>query len=105
MEKPAPRVGRRVIVRGRVQGVGFRWATRQQALLLGLCGTVGNAGDGSVHIEAEGSADAVSRLIGWLDHGPPGAAVETVEVESVEVESVEVEEAEAGSPGRGFVIR
>jgi acylphosphatase len=101
MEKPAPRVGRRVIVRGRVQGVGFRWATRQQALLLGLC----NAGDGSVHIEAEGSADAVSRLIGWLDHGPPGAAVETVEVESVEVESVEVEEAEAGSPGRGFVIR
>jgi acylphosphatase len=95
MEKRPHPIARRVIVRGRVQGVGFRWATRQQALRLGLGGSVGNAGDGSVHVEAAGSAEAVNRLIDWLRHGPPGAAVE----------SVEVEELEAGAPGPDFAIR
>ncbi len=95
MEKPPSTVARRVIVRGRVQGVGFRWATRQQALRLGLRGSVGNAGDGSVHVEAEGSAEAVARLIDWLGHGPPGA----------EVEGVEVAAAGSAVPASGFAIR
>lgn len=95
MEKPPSTVARRVIVRGRVQGVGFRWATRQQALRLGLRGSVGNAGDGSVHVEVEGSAEAVARLIDWLGHGPLGA----------EVEGVEVAAAGSAVPASGFVIR
>ena len=65
----------RVVVRGRVQGVGFRYSTVSEARRLGLRGWARNAPDGSVEILAEGSATAVEALVAWCRHGPPSARV------------------------------
>ena len=72
-----------VIVTGTVQGVGFRFTTRRQAVHLGLTGWVRNEPDGSVALCAQGSAGAVDRLISFLEAGPPGAAVTSVTVNDV----------------------
>ncbi|MGH2685407.1 MAG: acylphosphatase [Actinomycetota bacterium] len=75
-------VRRRVVVRGRVQGVFFRDACREQARLLGVGGWVRNRGDGlSVEAVFEGAADAVARMVAWCRHGPPRAFVESVDVD------------------------
>lgn len=66
-------------LRGRVQGVGFRWWTRQEALRRGLTGTVRNARDGSVEVRVSGDPAAVQELRNILADGPPGARVDTVE--------------------------
>lgn len=68
----------RIVVRGRVQGVGFRYATVTAARRLGLAGWARNAPDGSVEILAEGDAEAVRQLIAWCHQGPPSARVATV---------------------------
>tara|TARA_B100001964_G_C14244980_1_gene606954 strand:+ start:2248 stop:2661 length:414 start_codon:yes stop_codon:yes gene_type:complete len=74
-------VARRYIVRGKVQGVGFRFFTDDTARLAGVHGHVSNRDDGSVEVMAEGDLDAVTRLEAGLRQGPPGARVDTVEVE------------------------
>ena len=79
----------RVVVRGRVQGVGFREATVAKAQQSGVFGWVRNAEDGAVRVHAEGDAEAVTRILGFLEAGPPGAAVEGVETEDVKVEGHE----------------
>ncbi len=67
-------------VTGRVQGVGFRYATRDAAQRLrGVRGYVRNLPDGSVEIEAEGPRDQLERLATWLRKGPPGAHVRNLE--------------------------
>ena len=66
-------------VTGRVQGVGFRWWTRSQASRMGLVGTVRNAEDGSVEVQARGSDAVLAMLEQLLQEGPPHAEVETVE--------------------------
>jgi acylphosphatase len=68
----------RIVVRGRVQGVGYRYATVAEARRLGLVGWARNAPDGSVEILAEGDATAVSALIAWCRQGPPSARVASV---------------------------
>ncbi|MDX2167356.1 MAG: acylphosphatase [Deltaproteobacteria bacterium] len=68
----------RLIVRGRVQGVGFRWATVEQGRRLGLAGWARNLPDGSVEVVAEGAEDAIMRLRDWCRHGPPSARVSQV---------------------------
>lgn len=60
-------------VRGRVQGVGFRWWVRSQALELGLAGSVRNLADGRVEIIAEGPRAACERLSGRLEEDPSAA--------------------------------
>jgi acylphosphatase len=70
-------IGTRLIVRGRVQGVGFRAFVVQQARALGLSGWVRNRADGSVEVFAVG--DAVDALVAACARGPVGARVETVE--------------------------
>lgn len=70
---------RLVRVEGRVQGVGFREACVEQAVLLGLQGWVRNRLDGSVEVLAQGRPEAVARLVEWLHRGPPAARVERVE--------------------------
>jgi acylphosphatase len=67
-------------VRGLVQGVSFRAATREEARRLGLTGWVRNLPDGRVALEAQGPSDAVDKLIAWCHHGPPLADVAAVEV-------------------------
>jgi acylphosphatase len=66
-------------VRGRVQGVGFRWWARSQASRLGLVGTVRNAADGSVEVQARGSDAALAELERLLQEGPPHARVSAVD--------------------------
>ncbi len=68
-----------VILHGRVQGVGFRWWTCRQASAIGIRGTVRNLPDGSVEVRAAGPDDALTRFLGVLRRGPPGARVDTTE--------------------------
>lgn len=73
-----------VIVRGRVQGVGFRFATRAQARRLGVAGWVRNRADGSVEALVEGEVAAVDALLAWMEHGPSGAAVQALDTSPAE---------------------
>jgi acylphosphatase len=66
-------------VRGRVQGVGFRYFAVRRALELGLVGWVANAADGSVQCVAEGSPDALDAFEVALRNGPLGAVIEVVD--------------------------
>jgi acylphosphatase len=67
-----------IIVRGTVQGVGFRYSASKIARRLGLSGFVRNLPDGSVETEAQGDVDAIQSYADWLRQGPPGAAVEGI---------------------------
>lgn len=68
------------LVRGRVQGVGFRYEARSFARALGICGWITNLPDGGVETYAEGPLSAITRYREWLSHGPPGARVSSVDV-------------------------
>jgi acylphosphatase len=70
---------RRFIVRGRVQGVGFRWFVEREAHLLGIAGWVRNNSDGSVEVHAQGTRDQLSGLRSRLSAGPRAARVDNVE--------------------------
>lgn len=70
--------GRAYRVRGRVQGVGFRWWTSRTARRLGLTGDVRNREDGSVEVRAWGEPVRLDDLERSLASGPPGAHVEEV---------------------------
>jgi acylphosphatase len=61
-----------VFVRGRVQGVGFRWWTRARALELGLVGHARNTDDGRVEVVAEGDAASLQQLLDLLGEQPSG---------------------------------
>ncbi len=73
----------RFLVRGRVQGVGFRWFVLREASVLQLEGFVRNLPDGSVEVLARGPDQAVDRLEAHLARGPSTAIVECVEKEDV----------------------
>jgi acylphosphatase len=77
------RLARRIVVSGRVQGVGFRWFTQAAAVREGLHGWVRNLPDGRVEISAEGDAEALDRFEHRVRHGPTGARVEDVEIVDV----------------------
>ncbi len=66
------------VVIGRVQGVGFRYTTVDQARRLGVHGWVRNREDGSVEAEIEGERAAVEALVRFLHQGPRGAWVQDV---------------------------
>lgn len=70
-------------VRGRVQGVGFRWWTRSRAHEMGIGGTVRNHPDGSVVIVAVGDGAALRSFRSLLESGPPSAVVERVEEKEI----------------------
>ncbi len=78
------RVGRRFLVTGRVQGVGFRYFTRDAAVREGVTGWVTNRPDGRVEAWVEGETDAVTRVERAIRRGPPGAHVEDVQVDAEE---------------------
>ena len=73
-------LARHLSIRGRVQGVGFRYALQREALRLNLAGWVRNRLDGSVEAVVYGAPDAVDRLTGWARHGPPSARVTDLRV-------------------------
>ena len=64
-----------IIVKGRVQGVGFRYFVRIKAKILGLKGYVRNCEDGTVEVVAEGDEDNIKKLIEFCKVGPPLATV------------------------------
>ena len=68
------------MVRGQVQGSGFRYYTQAEATRLGLSGYVRDSTDGTVEVEVEGDDRPVGELIDWLRVGPLWAKVEQVEV-------------------------
>jgi acylphosphatase len=72
-------IARRFIVRGRVQGVGFRYFAIRAAKECGVVGTVRNMGDGSVEAIAEGSTDAIAEFRRELERGPSYSHVAAVE--------------------------
>lgn len=74
----------RFIVRGKVQGVWFRAATREQAIKLGLRGEARNLSDGSVRVLACGDDEALAGLQAWLAIGPPMAQVSELVREDID---------------------
>jgi len=72
---------RRAVVRGRVQGVGFRWFAERNAQTLGVRGWVRNRADGTVETLAEGDEKAVGEYLARLSRGPLGSRVDEVVVE------------------------
>ena len=75
-----PVVRRRVVVAGRVHGVGFRLSCARRAESIGVAGTVSNRPDGTVEAVFEGQAAAVEAMVAWCRQGPPMAHVTGVHV-------------------------
>lgn len=71
----------RVVVSGKVQGVGFRFYTQAQAQKLGIYGYVRNLRNGDVEIVAEGEAEKLDALIDWAKLGSPSAVVNNLKTE------------------------
>lgn len=71
-------IARSYIVRGRVQGVGFRWFVDHEARSLGLAGWVRNNLDGTVEVLAMGTAEQHAALLAKLQRGPRAARVDEV---------------------------
>lgn len=72
---------RRLVIHGRVQGVGFRESLRREALRCALRGWVRNRTDGTVEALLEGPEDAVDRVTAWARRGPPAARVDRVDLQ------------------------
>ena len=70
---------RRFLVRGRVQGVGYRWFVEREAHILGISGWVRNNADSSVEVLAMGTRDQLTKLKSHLQRGPRAARVDNVE--------------------------
>lgn len=85
---------RRLVVEGRVQGVGFRVSCARRARALGLSGWVRNLPDGGVEVLLQGSPDSVAEVERWCAHGPHLAEVTSVEATS-----------EPHAPEHGFAVR
>jgi len=81
-------VRRRVVVRGRVQGVFFRDTVRAHAREVGVNGWVRNRPDGAVEAVFEGAPPRVDELVALCRRGPPAAIVETVECTDEPVEGI-----------------
>ena len=77
---------RRLVVSGRVQGVGFRWFIREAARRHRLAGWVRNSPDGSVELEVSGEDGAFEKFIRSVREGPPGARVDDVREKTVSTE-------------------
>jgi len=90
------------MVRGRVQGVGFRAATAHEARRLGVEGWVRNLPDGTVEVDARGAPAAIDALLAWLGAGPRGARVTGLDIHELPPERSVTAELERPD---GFAIR
>ena len=76
----------RVVVCGRVQGVGYRISMQEAADDLRITGWVHNRRDGTVEAVVQGSDSDVERMVAWCRLGPPGARVTRVTTEALDVD-------------------
>lgn len=83
-----------VVVRGAVQGVGYRYTMRIEADRAGASGWVRNRRDGTVEAEIEGTAEQVDDVLAWMAEGPPGSRVDGATVTDA-----------APTGARGFEVR
>ena len=79
---------RRYFVRGRVQGVGFRWFVEKHANDIGLKGYTANLDDGRVEVYAVGTRQQLDQLSGYLRKGPPMSDVRGVDEQEAAMEKV-----------------
>jgi acylphosphatase len=73
----------RLVIRGSVQGVGYRYAMVEAAIAQGVAGWVRNRRDGTVEAFVQGDASAVEAIVAWCRRGPPAARVDGIERSSV----------------------
>jgi len=73
-------MAKHLLISGRVQGVNYREAMRQEAERLGVTGWVRNRRDGSVEAVVDGTASDVQAMVAWARRGPPSALVTEVQV-------------------------
>jgi acylphosphatase len=73
-------ITKRLMITGRVQGVGFRFYMQRKARELGVSGWVRNCRDGAVEAVIQGASGAVETMIAWARRGPPSAVVADVRV-------------------------
>ena len=73
-------MAKRLLISGRVQGVGYRDSMRNEAERLGVTGWVRNRRDGGVEAVLDGAASGVQAVMEWAHRGPPGARVTEVKV-------------------------
>jgi len=85
----------RVLIRGKVQGIGYRWFVQETAGRMGMGGWVRNLDNGDVELEAEGQPDALKRFLETLKTAHPYARVDSVE--SAEIPALD--------DGKRFIIR
>ena len=90
---------RRVTIRGRVQGVGYRYWIEQQARARGLEGWVRNRRDGGVEALFAGPADVASEIIALCRRGPTSARVDAVEQEPANADALKLRR-----PGERFSV-
>ena len=79
MAKTAPKIAKKFLITGRVQGVGYRYFAERWASQLGICGYVKNLWDGNVEVYAMGEAFALEELKRQLTDGPRSARVAAID--------------------------
>lgn len=72
-----------LLIKGKVQGVSYRFSAREMAERLSLTGWVKNTAEGQVEAMATGNEEALQQFIAWCKKGPPGAMVTDVEINPV----------------------
>ena len=68
-----------LVIKGRVQGVGYRYSAKVKAESMDIRGSVKNLRDGSVFLTAQGEKEAMDNFVRWCYKGPPGATVRNIE--------------------------
>jgi acylphosphatase len=81
-------IARRLVVSGRVQGVGYRYAMTGAARAMGVSGWVRNRRDGTVEALVQGDEASIERMLEWCRHGPPAARVTGLAIGEVDVDPV-----------------
>jgi acylphosphatase len=81
-------IRRRVLISGRVQGVGYRHTCRRVATERGIAGWVRNLGDGRVEAVFEGAVEQVDAMVEWAQHGPGPSDVADIAVQTEPAEGL-----------------
>jgi acylphosphatase len=79
-------IARRLVVSGRVQGVGYRFAMTEAARAIGVTGWVRNRPDGTVEAVVQGEDDRVEQMVTWCRRGPPAARVAAIATDALTVD-------------------